>query len=138
MVHTQAILFEASPLPYFPPSWPYSATSGSIVTRRMKREGQPPNAARTDSENLAELSDSTSTLVEFFPLVLRVTLLLLGFALSRYLWEISITIASVVLGVSSFGLLSYLFIHVTRTARETHPYQTPGSCFFRSWGPKYQ
>ena len=74
--------------------------------------------------------------MESLPLMLQVALLLLGCALSRYLWEISITIASVVLGVTSFGLLSYLFILLAGTAWESCPYQTPGSHFFRYLGPK--
>ncbi|KAF9780439.1 hypothetical protein BJ322DRAFT_1011998, partial [Thelephora terrestris] len=47
------------------------------------------------------------TVLESLPLMLQVSLLLLGCALSRYLWDINITIALVVLLVTSFGLLSY-------------------------------
>ena len=76
------------------------------------------------------------SVMESLPLMLQVALLLLGCALSRYLWEISRTIASVVIGVTSFGLLFYLFILVVGTAWESCPYQTPGSHFFRYLGPK--
>ena len=76
--------------------------------------------------------------MESLPLMLQVALLLLGCALSRYLWEISRTIASVVLGVTSFGLLFYLFILIVGTAWESCPYQTPGSHFLRSLGPTVQ
>ena len=65
------------------------------------------------------------------PLMLQAALLLLGCALSRYLWEVDITIASVVLGVTSFGLLFYLFIVVAGAVSEFCPYQTPGSHLIR-------
>ena len=48
--------------------------------------------------------------MESLPLMLQAALLLLGCALSRYLWEINTTVASVVLGVTSIGVLLYLFI----------------------------
>ena len=50
--------------------------------------------------------------MELLPLTLQVALLLLGCALSRYFWDINTTVASVVLGVTSFGLLFYFFIMI--------------------------
>ena len=73
--------------------------------------------------------------MEALPLMLQVALLLLGCGLSRYLWDTNITIASVVIGVTAFGLLFYLFILVAGTASEECPYQTPGSRIFRYLGP---
>ena len=73
-------------------------------------------------------------MLESLPLMLQLALLLLGCALSRYLWEISLTIALVAIGVTSFGLLFYFFILVAGTAWESCPYQTPGSTFFRYLG----
>ena len=61
------------------------------------------------------------------PLMLQVALLLLGCALSRYLWEINITVASVVIGVTSLGVLFYLFIVIAGAASASCPYQTPGA-----------
>ena len=61
------------------------------------------------------------------PLMLQAGLLLLGCALSRYLWEINIIVASVVISITSFGAIFYLFILVAGTASESCPYQTPGS-----------
>ena len=63
--------------------------------------------------------------------MLQAALLLLGCALSRYLWEINITVASVVVGVTSFGIIFYLFIVVAGTAYESCPYQTPGAHILR-------
>jgi len=61
------------------------------------------------------------------PLMLQVALLLLGCALCRYLWEINITIALVILAVTSFGGIFYCFIVIAGAVFETCPYQTPGS-----------
>ena len=61
------------------------------------------------------------------PLMLQAALLLFGCALSRYLWGINIIVASVVIGVTSFGLIFYLFILIAGTASESCPYQTPGA-----------
>ena len=76
--------------------------------------------------------------MEWLPLMLQIALLLLGCALSRYLWEINTTVASVVLGVTSFGVLFYLFIAIAGAASESCPYQTPGSHAIRYLRPQVQ
>ena len=63
--------------------------------------------------------------LESLPLMLQLALLLLGSALSRYLWEINITVASVVAGVTSLGVLFYLFVVVAGATSKSCPYQTP-------------
>ena len=68
--------------------------------------------------------------------MLQIALLLLGCALSRYLWEVSITIASVVLGVTSLGVLFYIFIVTAGAVTKGCPYQTPGSQAIRYLAPK--
>ena len=70
------------------------------------------------------------------PLVLQTALLLLSCALSRYLWGIDTTVASVVLGITSFCVIIFLFIIIAGAAIESCPYQTPGSRFLRYLGPK--
>ena len=65
--------------------------------------------------------------MESLPLMLQFALLLLGCALARYLWEINTTVASVVLGVTSFGVASYGFFTVAGVAFASCPYQTPGT-----------
>jgi len=69
--------------------------------------------------------------LESLPLMLQGALLLLGCALSQYLWEIDTTVASVVLGVTSFGALFYLFIILAGAASDSCPYQTPGANVIR-------
>jgi len=63
--------------------------------------------------------------LESLPLMLQIALLLLGCALSRYLWEIDTTVASVLVGVTSFGILFYLFILIAGATSDGCPYQTP-------------
>jgi len=69
--------------------------------------------------------------MELLPLMLQFALLLLGCALSRYIWEINTTVASVVLGVTLFGLICYAFIILAGTASVSCPYQTPGAQLLR-------
>ena len=69
--------------------------------------------------------------MESLPLMLQTALLLLGCALSRYLWEVDTTVASVILGVTSFGVVFYLFIVVAGAASVSCPYQTPGAHVLR-------
>ena len=69
--------------------------------------------------------------LDSLPLMLQAALLLLGCALSRYLLEINIIVASVALGVTSFGVIFCLFIVIAGTASEICPYQTPGARIFR-------
>ena len=65
------------------------------------------------------------------PLMLQAALLLLACALSKYLWEIDTTVAAVVVGVTSFGVLFYLLIVVAGAASVNCPYQTPAADLIR-------
>ena len=65
--------------------------------------------------------------MESLPLMLQVALLLLGCALSHYLWEVNVTVASVVLGLTLSGVILYIFIAVAGATYESCPYQSPGS-----------
>jgi len=69
--------------------------------------------------------------MESLPLMLQFALLLLGCALSRYLWDIDTTVALVVLGVTSLSAICYSFIVVAGTASVSCPYQTPGAQILR-------
>ena len=63
--------------------------------------------------------------MESLPLMLQVALLLLGCALSLYLWEIEVTVACVVLSVTALGIIFYAFVVIAGTASMSCPYQTP-------------
>jgi len=73
--------------------------------------------------------------LESLPLMLQFALLLLGCALSVYLWEVHATVASVVLGVTSFGVSSYALFIVAGTVSTSCPYQTPGAHILRRIPP---
>jgi len=76
--------------------------------------------------------------MELLPLMLQAALLLLGCALSRYLWGVDITVGAVVLGATSSGVIFYLFILAAGAVSESCPYQTPGSHALRYLQPKAQ
>jgi len=59
--------------------------------------------------------------------MLQAASLLLGCALSRYLWEFDTTIASIVISITSSGAILYIFIVTAGTVDESCPYQTPSS-----------
>ena len=69
--------------------------------------------------------------MQSLPLMLQIGLLLLACGLSQYLWKINTTVASVILGVTSFGVLFYLFIVVAGAVYVSCPYQTPGAHILR-------
>ena len=71
-------------------------------------------------------------LMESLPLILQCALVLLGFALSRYLWEVNRSVSSVVIGFTGFGLLFYLLITTASTFSFDCPFQTPFSLVIRS------
>ena len=73
--------------------------------------------------------------MESLPLMLQFALLLLGSALSRYLWEVNATVTSVVLGVTSFGVASYVFFVVAGAVSASCPFQTPGAHILRHVPP---
>ena len=70
--------------------------------------------------------------MESLPLMLQSALLLLGYALSRYLWTINLTVASVVIGITCVGMAFYVFIVIAGTVADNCPFQTPPSHILRS------
>ena len=69
--------------------------------------------------------------MESLPLILQCALLLLGFALSRYLWDVNRSVSSVVIGFTSFGFLFYLLIVVGTIFVADCPFQTPFTLLIR-------
>jgi len=70
--------------------------------------------------------------IESLPVMLQLALLLLGCALSRYLWTISRTVAGVIVAMTLFGLTSYIFFTLAATLYYNCPYQTPPSILTRT------
>jgi len=69
--------------------------------------------------------------IESLPVMLQFALLLLGCALSRYLWTISRTVAGVTVAVTVFGVTSYISLSLAATLYYNCPYQTPPSILAR-------
>jgi len=69
--------------------------------------------------------------MESLPLILQCALVLLGFALSRYLWEVSRSVSSVLIGFTTFGFLFYLLITTASIFSFDCPFQTPFSLLTR-------
>lgn len=70
-------------------------------------------------------------IMQCLPLIMQFSLLLLGYALARYVWDLSRTISAVVAAFTAFGLLFYLSIVLAATVWKTCPFQTPISLGFR-------
>jgi len=70
--------------------------------------------------------------IESLPVMLQLALLLLGCALSQYLWTISRTVAGVIAAITLFGVTSYVLLTLAATLYYNCPYQTPPSILTRS------
>jgi len=70
--------------------------------------------------------------IESLPVMLQLALLLLGCALSLYLWTISRTVSAVILTFTLFGLTSYVLLSLAATLYYDCPYQTPPSILTRA------
>jgi uncharacterized membrane protein YczE len=70
--------------------------------------------------------------IESLPVMLQLALLLLGCALSQYLWTISRTVAGVVIAVTVLGVTLYVFLTLAATLYYNCPYQTPPSTLTRT------
>ena len=70
--------------------------------------------------------------IESLPVMLQVALMLLGCALSKYLWTINRTVASFILAFTAFGVASYTFFTLAASLSYDCPYQTPLSAIIRA------
>ena len=71
-------------------------------------------------------------IIESLPVMLQLALLLLGCALSMYLWTTCRTVAGVIVAVTLFGVASYIFLTLAATVYYNCPYQTPPSILARA------
>ncbi|KAJ7080692.1 hypothetical protein C8R44DRAFT_992403 [Mycena epipterygia] len=65
------------------------------------------------------------TIMQMFPLLLQLGLLLFATALSVYLWTVHISLAIIVLSFTSFGFISYIFLLISAAVSPDSPFQTP-------------
>jgi len=70
--------------------------------------------------------------IESLPVMLQFALLLLGCALSRYLWTISRIVAGIALAFTTLGVASYISFTLAATIYYDCPYQTPPSILART------
>lgn len=97
------------------------------------RGGSAPEKSRDRQQKLDGLNKwHFRLIIEGLPVMLQLALLLLGFALSLYLWTISRTVARVILSFTLFGFTSYIFFSLAATLYYECPYQTPASILARA------
>ena len=70
--------------------------------------------------------------IESLPMLLQLALLLLGCALSLYLWTISRTVAGIILTFTLFGVTLYALFTLAATLHYNCPYRTPLSIPIRA------
>ena len=97
-------------------------THGSLIDRSRERQRKMTGMATWHFDLVMEL----------LPLMLQFALLLLGCALSRYLFTIDRVVAGVAVGFTGFGLLFYLLIVSAATLSFNCPFQTPISLIVHS------
>ena len=100
--------------------------------RRSETRGSTADRCRVRERKLSGIEAwKFHIIMESLPLILQCALVLLGFALSRYLWEINRSVSSVVIGFTSFGFLFYLLIMTASILSFDCPFQTPFSLLIR-------
>ena len=97
------------------------------------RGGSTEEKSRNRQRKLDGLEDwYFHVIAECLPAMLQLALLLLGCALSRYLWTISHTIAWIAVTFTIFGFTSYTFFTLAATFYNNCPYQTPFSLLIQA------
>ena len=69
--------------------------------------------------------------MECLPLIMQGSLLLLGYGLVRYFWNLSRTVSSVIIAFVAIGFAFYIFIVSAATFSKACPFQTPISIMLR-------
>ena len=112
----------------------FLAMLGKQWTNRYLRNhgGSAADKSRDRQRKLDGLEEWHFRLViESLPVMLQLALLLLGCALSRYLWTISHTVAVFILTFTLFGVATYISFTLVAALSYDCPYQTPPSIFIR-------
>ena len=100
--------------------------------RRNETRGSAADRSRVRERKLSGIETwKFHVVMESLPLILQCALVLLGFALSRYLWQVNRSVSSVVIGFTSFGFLFYLLIMTASIFSFDCPFQTPFSLLIR-------
>ena len=103
------------------------------VNRYLRRHGG--SAAEKSRDRQRKLDGFNKwnfrLVIESFPVMLQLALLLLGCALSLYLWTTSRTVARVILAFTLSGVILYIFFTLAASLYYDCPYQTPTSILTR-------
>ena len=127
-VHVQSILFSslasallAAFLAMLGKQWLNLHVEGSLIDRSRHRE----------LRMRGMITWRFKFIMECLPLIMQVSLLLLGCALARYMWDLSRTVSAAISAFTVSGFLFYLVIVFAATFWKTCPFQTPASFVFR-------
>ena len=135
LVNVQAILFSSLALSLLAS---FVAMLGKQWLSRYSQvdmRGSPIDRSRDRQRKMNGMVAWGFTFVmESLPLMLQAALLLLGCALSKFLFTIDNRVAWVVVVFTASGLVFYLFIVIAATISYDCPFQTPLSRIFRSMG----
>jgi len=71
------------------------------------------------------------TIMEYLPVIMQLSLALLGYALARYMWDLSRTVSAVITAFTVFGTLFYTVILYAAIVWKTCPFKTPVSLALR-------
>ncbi|KAJ7797815.1 hypothetical protein B0H13DRAFT_1933981 [Mycena leptocephala] len=72
--------------------------------------------------------------LQMFPVLLQLALLLFTSAISVYLWPIHRSIAAIVIALTVFGFASYIFLLASTIVSPDSPFQTPLASFISQMG----
>lgn len=70
-------------------------------------------------------------ILQSFPVLLQLSLLIFGIALSGYVWTQEAATSGIVISVTAAGVLFYLFIVIASLHSSNCPFQTPASAILR-------
>jgi hypothetical protein len=74
------------------------------------------------------------SVLQMFPMLLQLALLLFSLAISVYLWSIHRLIAAIVIALTVFGFASYIFLLASTIVSPDSPFQTPLASFLSQMG----
>ncbi|KAF9785280.1 hypothetical protein BJ322DRAFT_1108733 [Thelephora terrestris] len=132
LIHVQAILFSSLAVSLLAA---FVAMLGKQWLNRYSQadmRGSPTVRSRDRQRKMEGMATWRFRFVmESLPMMLQAALLLLGCALSKYLFTIDDLVAWVVVGFTASGLLFYLLIVIAATISCDSPFQTPLSLIIR-------
>lgn len=136
IVTTQSLLYASLATSLFAA---YLATLGKqwISWYLRNRGGSVADKSRDRQRKLDGLEDwYFHIIIESLPVMLQFALLLLGCALSQYLWTVSRTVAGVAIATTLLGAVTYICFTIAATLFYNCPYQTPASLIIRHLTPR--